>query len=123
MATKSLNTKLTIYTVAAVTGIFTLNSDISQVQSYDDTNVVSTTAEMSTGTNQLIVAAVDKTSFVFMKNTDTTNFLVLKNDAGNIWGRLLPGQWSFFPVANLVGLEVQADTATVTIQYAIFRGI
>ena len=72
------------------------------------------TSEKNFYTNQNHVKAVDN----IRRNTDVTNFIVLKNAAGNIWGRLHPGEAILYCITPSVGMEVQADTASCVIEYA-----
>ena len=56
---------------------------------------------------------------MYIKNTDSANYITLLNDDAEDWGRLLPGEWAFFPVAPSVGLEAVANTADVVVDIAI----
>jgi hypothetical protein len=61
------------------------------------------------------------TVYTYLNNTDSTNFVSVKNDAGNLIGKLNPGEFCFLPVdTNGGGLEVQADTASCIVEYATF---
>ena len=51
---------------------------------------------------------------------DDTNHVLMANAASAEWGRVLPGEWAFFPVAPGVGLELKASVA-LNIEYAFFR--
>tara|TARA_A100001201_G_scaffold86970_1_gene76652 strand:- start:887 stop:1276 length:390 start_codon:yes stop_codon:yes gene_type:complete len=127
MATKTLSASIDLKTTDNVIGIFDLDSVTAQNLSYDDTVVSSASVTVPHGGSGLqIVAAVGasaKVVYVWIKNMEAVggNFVVLKNDAGNVWGRLLPGEWGFFPIALVAGFEAQADTADVICEYAIFQ--
>ena len=127
MATKTLSASIDLKTTDNVIGIFDLDSVTAQNLSYDDTVVSTASATVPHGGSGLqIVAAVGgsaKVVYVWIKNMEAVggNFVVLKNDAGNIWGRLLPGEWGFFPTALVAGFRAQADTADVICEYAIFQ--
>tara|TARA_R110002012_G_scaffold65776_1_gene172496 strand:+ start:367 stop:741 length:375 start_codon:yes stop_codon:yes gene_type:complete len=122
MANKNLDITSTLTTIEDVLGIFTLKDTETQTVVYDDTNVSSATISVATGSaSQLIASSVAKVTYVWIKNLDTANFVSLENDAGNIWGRLMPGEFNVFSVAPSVGLEVQADTAAVQVVYALFQ--
>lgn len=77
--------------------------------------------EVATGAATNILTAAGNTSitYVYLKNTDTTsaNTLDVMNDAGNSFATLGAGESMFLPVKASTGLEVQADTAAVTIEY------
>lgn len=123
MANKDLNTTLSLKAVDSINGILSLDASMSQTLVYDDENVVtnSLSAVTSSGGTQVINKSVNKLTYVFIKNTDKANFVTLSNDDDEDWGRLLAGEWAFFPVAPSVGLEVKADTSAVTIDVALFQ--
>jgi len=125
MATQALNLSLNLQTEPSVSGIFSLNKTITDSVNFSNTVVSSATVTVPTGGTGLQIIAASggstKVVYTYIKNTDLINFVVLKNDAGNVWGRLLPGEWGFFPVALVAGFEAQADTADVICEYAIFQ--
>ena len=124
MGTKTLTTQLDISS-PTINGIFTLNTTTDQTFSFDDTAVTTSTAEAVTavGGTVLIAAGTAKIQYVYIKNIEAPggNFATLETDGAEDWGRLEAGNWAFFPVAPSVGLQVRADTAHVTIEYAIFQ--
>lgn len=123
MANKTLDIKLNLNATDPINGVLTLNDVRNQGVIYDDGTVRTASVSVASGSSSQLIAAVGsstKVVYTYIKNTDTTNFLVLKNDAGQVWGRLLPGQFSMISVAEVAGLEVQADTANVIIDYAVF---
>lgn len=62
--------------------------------------------------------AADGTVYFYLKNTDDTNFIRVKTDAGNNFLVLNAGEFAFMPVDTNEGLEVQADTAACVLEYA-----
>ncbi len=123
MATKTLDIKLNLNAADPINGVLTLNDERNQNVNYNDLAVRTASISAPSASPSVLVAAVvssTKVAYTYIKNTDTTNFLVLKNDAGQVWGRLLPGQFSMISVAEVAGLEIQADTAPVTVDYAVF---
>ena len=122
MANKNLDIKSVLTAVDPINGILTLNDTETQTVVYNDAGVSSASISVATGSaSQLIANSVAKVTYVWIKNTDATNYVSLENDAGNIWGRLLPGEFNVFSVAPSVGLEVQANTAAVIVEYALFQ--
>lgn len=122
MANKKLDIKSVLTAIDPINGILTLADTENQTVIYNDQAVSSASRSVSTGTAaQLIANTIAKVTYVWIKNTDITNYVLLKNDAGNIWGRLLPGEFNIFSVAPSVGLEVQANTAAVIVEYALFQ--
>jgi hypothetical protein len=56
---------------------------------------------------------------VYIKNTDTSNFVkLIIGGTVTDWGRVGPGDFAFFTLKPSSGLEVQADTAACEIEYA-----
>jgi len=122
MANKNLDIKSVLTAKDPINGILTLADTENQTVIYNDQAVSSASRSVTTGTAaQLIANTIAKVTYVWIKNTDITNYVLLKNDAGNIWGRLLPGEFNIFSVAPSVGLEVQANTAAVIVEYALFQ--
>lgn len=68
----------------------------------------------------LFSSSVATDTFVYVNNTDATNFVSLKDDAGNTWGKIAPGETSFFCVPASTGFEMQADTAACIVEYAYY---
>ena len=123
MANKNLQIKVTLTAADPINGVLTLNDVKNQTVVYDDTIVKTASGSVATGSSVQLIAAVGsstKVVYVYIKNTDIANFLVLKNDAGQVWGRLLPGEFSIISVAQVAGFEVQADTGAIVIDYALF---
>lgn len=76
--------------------------------------------EVATGAaTNILTTSNTSVTYVYLKNTDTTaaNTLDVMNDAGNSFATLGAGESMFLPVKASTGLEVQADTAAVTIEY------
>lgn len=122
MATQTLTVTLGLSAVNAVNGIFTLNASETDSLSYDDTAATSATLEAATGAGTQIVAkTVTETVYCYIKNLDTTNFVELLNDDAQDWGKLLPGEFAFFPIKGGTGFEVVANTAACVIEYALFQ--
>ena len=122
MATKNLDTTIILKAADPINGVLTLDTTVFKAVSYDDTSVSTSTTTIATGSTptQIINKSVTKLTYVYIKNTDSTNYITLYNDDKEDWGRLLPGEWAFFPVAPSVGFEATANTAYVIIEIAIF---
>ena len=120
MATKNLDTTITLKAADPINGVLTLDTTVFKAVSYDDTSVSTETKTIATGGTQIIAKSVAKVNYVYIKNTDSTNYITLFNDDAEDWGRLSPGEWAFFPVAPSVGFEATANTADVVIDIAIF---
>lgn len=68
-------------------------------------------------TNILTAAANTADTYVFAKNTDETNFVEGKDDAGNVLMQLNPGEFTWLTVQGGIGFELQADTGACVVEY------
>ena len=80
-----------------------------------------TTGAGTVGDNTLIPSSDSNVYYVYLKNTDTTNFVLVRRDNGNNMMKLHAGEFAFFPLADGIGLEMQADTDTVKVEYGFFK--
>lgn len=71
-------------------------------------------------TNILTSAGNTDDTYVYLKNTDATNFVEVMDDAGNVLIQLNPGESNFITVQGSIGLEVQADTAACVVEYGFW---
>jgi len=120
MATQTLDITSVLKTTASVSGIFSLDNTSTQTVTFDDTNVSSATTALTTSYVEYIAASVAEPTYVYIKNLDTTNHVLMANAASAEWGRVLPGEWNIFTVAPSIGLELKANVA-LNIEYAFFR--
>ena len=123
MASRLLDVTLKLSSTQPINGLLTLDETISAALTYDDTQVTTNTITVATGSASQIYAdaGTDGTVYVYLKNTDTTNFIVIKNDAGNPIGRVNGGEFAFLPVNTNEGLEVQADTAPCVVEFITLK--
>lgn len=70
-----------------------------------------------TGADTIMLTTANVQSYLYVRNTDATNFVTVKNDAGNTLAILRAGEFSLFPVAAAAGAEVRADTGTCIVEY------
>jgi hypothetical protein len=75
---------------------------------------------LHTGETVLIASSVSADTYIYIKNTDSTNFVDVKTDAGTTFAELSAGEAVFFCAKGSQGIEVQADTASVVVEYATF---
>ena len=59
--------------------------------------------------------------YVYVKNLDPTNFVILQTTASEVWGKLSAGETVFIPIHTGIGLELRADTATCNVEYAYWK--
>jgi|TARA_R110002020_G_scaffold277157_1_gene492377 hypothetical protein len=75
----------------------------------------------SAAVNQLVASSDSNFYYVYLKNTDDTNYVSIKDDAANTIMRLHPGEFAFFTLESSEGLEARADTDTITLEYGLFK--
>ena len=56
-------------------------------------------------------------TYVYLKNIDASNIITLKDDSGNNFLDLSPGEIAFLPVKGAIGLEALANTADCVLEY------
>ena len=70
--------------------------------------------------NILTAATNTGITYVYVKNTDSTNVIVLKDDSGNNFLDLSAGEFAFFPVKGGIGLEATSAGGACILEYAYF---
>ena len=80
-----------------------------------------TTGAGTAGDNTLIPSSDSNVYYVYLKNTDTANFVLVRRDNASNFMKLHAGEFTFFPLADGIGLEMQADTDTVKVEYGFFK--
>ena len=117
-----LNLSLTLSSPDSVSGIFALNKTIVDNVNYDNTEISSKTVSVATGAETVIVAsAVTSITYVYVRNTDTTNIVVLYTDGAHAYADLGPGEWAFLPIKGTIGLEAKAAGGDCVVEYATFK--
>ena len=77
---------------------------------------------ITTSDNQEVVdEGVSGDFYVYIKNLDATNFVILQTTASQVWGKLSAGEFAFFAVHTGIGLELRADTASCNVEYAYWK--
>jgi len=71
-------------------------------------------------TNILTAVAAPTATYVYIKNTDPTNIVIVKTDAAISVMDLHPGEFAFMPLKGAVGLEVQAAGGDCVVEYAFW---
>ena len=78
------------------------------------------TAQISIGTasaTNILTTAQATHTYVYLQNTDDTNYVSVKTDGGNVFARLRAGEFMFFPHELSIGLELQANTGSCIVEY------
>ena len=66
---------------------------------------------------EILTTAQALRTYVYIKNTDSTNFVKVSTAGGTTFGVLNPGEFLFFPLWPDTGFELQADTAACIVEY------
>ncbi len=72
---------------------------------------------VATGSDTVILGTSNVQSYVYLRNTDATNFVTIKNNADNTLAIIRPGEFALFPLAASAGLELTADTDACVCEY------
>jgi hypothetical protein len=66
---------------------------------------------------EILTTAQALRTYVYIKNTDSTNFVKISTAGGTTFGVLDPGEFMYFPLWVDTGFELQADTAPCIVEY------
>jgi hypothetical protein len=69
------------------------------------------------GSDTVILADTNVQSYVYLRNTDTTNSVTVKNTANNTLAILRAGEFALFPLAASAGLELVSSAGTCICEY------
>ena len=76
--------------------------------------------EVPHATQQVLSGTGNPDQIIYVKNLDTTNYVDVLNANGDIMSKVLPGLFVLLCVPASAGIEVQADTAAVNIEYGFW---
>ena len=112
----TLTAKLILTSANATTD--SLNLSVSDVLTTQEPsiNVARISISQSSATEILTTAQALRT-YVYIKNTDATNFVKVLTAGGTAFGVLNPDEFMFFPLWPDTGFELQADTAACVVEY------
>jgi len=81
--------------------------------------ISSATISAATAGTVLIASSVSADTYVYLKNTDNTNFVSIGDGAGtpNNLGKLKAKEFAFFPLKGSKGLTLTADTDACVVEY------
>ena len=79
--------------------------------SYDDINVNALAGSTGGG----------KKAYVYAKNTDATDDLIFADDGDQIFSRLAPGEFFFYPTADNTKIQVKSSANTPTIEFLLLE--
>jgi len=96
------------------------NLELNHTDNLTIGNPVINTAQISVATGSatvLIASSISDVNFLYLRNTDSTNFVDVKTDGGTSFAKLSPGEFLYMPLAVSTGVEVQADTSACVVEY------
>ena len=76
---------------------------------------------VATSADTELLAASHGNTYVYIKNTDSTNLVKLKTEANELFGVVWPGEWAYFCVLENEGLGVVANNAACVIEYSLYK--
>jgi len=117
----TLSTKLTVTSTDARTDNFSLTlSDTLVIADPIETGKRNVTTAVAGG-GEFVPASDSNTYYVYLKNLDGTNFVYVQDAAAATFGKLHPGEFTWFTLAPSEGMELRADTDTVKVEYGLFK--
>lgn len=112
----TLTAKLTLTNPTSATDA--LNFSVSKVNVVGEPaiNLARISISHSSATEILTTSQALRT-YVYIKNTDGTNYVKVSTAGDTTFGVLNPGEFMFFPLWPDTGFELQADTAACVVEY------
>ena len=108
----------TISLAKTVTNSLTINGDNRQglttmitSTSYDDMNVNALGGSTAGG----------KKAYVYAKNIDSTDDLIFADDGDQIFARLSPGEFFFYPTADNTKIQVKSSANTPMVEFLLLE--
>ena len=123
MATKALSISLKISTDGNLNGIFSLDTTENDAININDTSVTGNTVTVPVhpGTPTEIVPTTAGDTYVFLKNTDPTNFIQVRRVVGPAdYAKLFPGEFIFLCVYDSMGMQLLANGGACVVEYVTF---
>jgi hypothetical protein len=86
-----------------------------------------TTVKTSTSYQNLTLESLSgstgggKKAYVYIKNTDSTDDLILADDGSQIFSKLSPGEFCFYPSADNTTIQVKSSANTPICEYLLLE--
>jgi hypothetical protein len=112
----TLTTKLTLTSSNATSDSLNLSVTDTLTTTNPQINVARISCPHDSVT-QVLTTDQSAITYVYLKNTDSTNIITVKTDGAVSFSDLGPGEFIFFPLKGAVGVEVQANTAACIMEY------
>ena len=116
-----LNTTFQISSPSNLDGLLTLDASIESSYTYSSTNSNTVTVPVHPGTPTEVVPIPAGDTYVYVKNTDPTNFVQVRRVVGPAdYAKLHPGDFLFICVYDSMGMQLLADTGACVVEYVTF---
>ena len=109
--------KFRLNTISSTVGPDRLDFTVEKSVSITEPFLNMAKASVATGVETVILGTSNVQSYVYIRNTDATNFITIKNAAGNTLSVIRAGEFALFPIAASAGLELLADTGVCVCEY------
>lgn len=113
----TLNVSLTVSTTDATSDRLGISVSDALTTTIPAVNIARVQAPTSGQINLLSSSVNTSITYVYVKNTDSTNFVTLKLDDATEFAVLQPSEFLILPLKASVGLEATADTAACVLEY------
>ncbi len=113
----TLTTALTITSTDNTTDVLQLSVTDSLTTGNPSAQIARTSVATAGQFNVLTAGDNTGITYVYLKNMDATNIIVIKIDDATTFMDLGPGEFAFLPVKGGVGLEATADTDACILEY------
>ena len=81
-------------------------------------NIDSTRVSVDTSGTALIASSISTINYVYIKNADSTQVVVLETVSGTqAFSDLQPGEFVFLPLKGSIGINAKSAASTATIEY------
>ena len=127
MANATLNATLSISSTDLFNSV-NLSKTVTKALTIDGNNRQGlTTMVTSTSYTDINVEALSgttgggKKAYVYAKNTDATDDLIFADDGDQIFSRLAPGEFFFYPTADNTKIQVKSSANTPTIEFLLLE--
>jgi uncharacterized membrane protein len=127
MANATLNATFSISS-SDLFGVVSLSKTVTDALTIDGDNRQGlTTMVTSTAYTDINVEALSgttqgtKKAYVYAKNTDATLDLIFADDGDQIFAKLAPGEFLFYPTTDNTKIQVKSSSGTPTVEFLLLE--
>ena len=124
MANATLNVTFSISSTDLFNSI-NLNKTVTDALTIDGDNRQGlTTMKTSTSYDDINVntlGGTNKKAYVYAKNIDSTDDLIFADDGDQIFARLSPGEFFFYPTADNTKIQVKSSANTPMVEFLLLE--